>query len=145
MGWSHSAFLAQAAHEHVIDSCTSLKSVDRITRSSDYRLDRVRHFTYIDDFGALGLERHRSEMDGIQTEYGDAMEGKGLPPKASKHVAPSSDGAECIGVEVHGTKLTSGVHPAKIAKLVRRTRVYLARDIPRVSTCPSSAGTGRGC
>ena len=127
MGWSHSAFLAQKVHEHLIDSCTSLRLEDRITRSSDYRLDRIRHFAYIDDFGALGLRRHRTEMDRLQKQYGDVMAGKGLPPKASKYVPPSCDGVECIGVEVHGTELTCGVHPAKIAKLVLRTKAYLIR------------------
>ena len=35
---------------------------DRISRGSDFRLDRIRHFVYIDDFGMLGLERHKQEM-----------------------------------------------------------------------------------
>ena len=35
---------------------------------------------------------------------------------------------ECIGVEIHGTDLTAGVHPEKIWKLCRRTEAYLFRS-----------------
>ena len=41
MGFSHSVLLAQLAHEHVLDSCTSLSARDRITASTDGRVDRV--------------------------------------------------------------------------------------------------------
>ena len=121
MGWSHSAFLAQRCHEHIVDAHTSLRQEDRITRTSDYRIDRVRHNIYIDDFGALGLSCHLDELTRLQIEYEAVMGGKRLPPKASKTTRPSSAGVECIGVEIHGTDLTAGVHPEQIWKLCRRT------------------------
>ena len=40
MGWSHSVFVAQTAHEHMLDTDTGLRRCDRITRSSDLRVDR---------------------------------------------------------------------------------------------------------
>ncbi len=46
MGFSHAVYLAQAAHEHIIDTRTSLRSADRITRLTDVGLDRPRHSVY---------------------------------------------------------------------------------------------------
>lgn len=127
MGWSHSAFLAQKVHEHLVDTLTEFDPADRITRTSDYRVDRVRHFIYIDDFGGVCLARHKDRMARMQNQYNRVLAGKDLPPKLSKQVKPSCDGVECIGVEVHGVELTCGVHPTKLAKLVNRTRTYLRR------------------
>ncbi len=127
MGWSHSAFLAQKVHEHLVDTLTDFRPADRITRSSDYRVDRVRHFIYIDDFGGVCLARHKDRMARMQHKYNQVLSGKALPPKLSKQVQPTCDGVECIGVEVHGVDLTCGVHPTKLAKLVTRTRAYLQR------------------
>ena len=68
-------YLAQAAHEHVIDTLTSAKPEDRITRTSDYRLDRPRYSVYIDDRFGVALERHRGELERLQREYEDVMLG----------------------------------------------------------------------
>ena len=127
MGWSHSAYLAQAAHEYILDTCTSLRPEDRITSRSDYRVDRPRHFVYIDDFGLAGLTRHRARLDYLHDEYNAVLAGKRLPPKLAKQVRSSCDGVECIGVELHGRDLTAGVHPRKLAKLVDKTSAYLRR------------------
>jgi hypothetical protein len=83
MGWSHSAFLAQASHEHIVSTKTSIRDCDRITRSSDLLLDRPRHFIYIDDFGGICLERHRHILAKMQEEYNRVLAGEKLPPKLS--------------------------------------------------------------
>ena len=127
MGWSHSVYVAQAGHEHLINTLTLLKPSDCITRYSDYRLDRPRHLVYIDDLCLVGPEECRVELDSLLDQYTQVMTAKRLPPKPSKTVRPSADGVECIGVEVHGRDLTAGVHPEKLEILVRRTRAFLIR------------------
>ena len=42
MGWSHSVYLAQAAHEHLLNTRTLLQPCDRITADNDARVDRTR-------------------------------------------------------------------------------------------------------
>ena len=128
MGWSHSAFLAQAAHEFILDTrVRGMGSTSRITLSSDYRIDRPRHMVYIDDCGFFGLERHRSILLRMQADYDRVLSGVGLPPKPSKVVPPSSGGVEVIGVEVHGRHLTVGMAPSKLHSLISRTLGLLAR------------------
>ena len=51
MGWSHSAYLAQVAHVHLVVTRTSMKAADRITRANDFKVDRTRHTIYMDDMG----------------------------------------------------------------------------------------------
>jgi hypothetical protein len=76
MGWSHAAALAQAAHEYIVDSSTSLVGQDRLTRAGDFRLDRPRHMIYIDDFAGVCLERDRARLEAAQREYGAVLAGK---------------------------------------------------------------------
>ena len=123
MGWSHSAFLGQELHEHVLDTETSLASSDRITKHNDLRVDRARHQCYIDDLNMFSLDR--AELCRLQTEYVTACRRVGLTVKMSKVVLPSSDGVECIGMEVHGRHLTCGLSPRKMNKLLRRTEAVL--------------------
>ena len=127
MGWSHSAYLAQVAHEYQIASLSDLDPADRITKFADFRVDRPRYLVYIDDLILIGLECHLDRLTHLQQNYCDVMTRVGLPPKPSKVVPPSCEGVECIGVEVHGRHLTAGVHPAKLAKLARRTEALLQR------------------
>ena len=58
MGWSHSAFLAQRAHEHLVATRTLLGKGEPLSFSSDKRIDRIRYFIYIDDMNLIeGLPR----------------------------------------------------------------------------------------
>ena len=56
MGWAHSPYLAQAAHEHVIDTETGLRPADRICADNDTVVDRDRHQQYIDDLILYGYD-----------------------------------------------------------------------------------------
>jgi hypothetical protein len=125
MGWSHSVFVAQKGHEHIVDTHTSLRAEDRITSDSDYRLDRPRHGIYIDDMFMLALRRHLADLDDRLDEYLRVMPTQKLPPKPSKTTRPSADGVDCIGMEVHGRDMTVGPEPQKVDRLVRRTRMLL--------------------
>lgn len=125
MGWSHAAFLAQAAHEHIINTKTSLREEDRVTAQGDLRLDRPRHMVYIDDFNLFDDDKKRAAR--LHNEYKSAMQEAGLPTKASKDHPPSEEGVECIGVEFHGRRLTVGVSPQKLSALVVKTTRFLRR------------------
>ena len=128
MGWSHSVYVAQSAHLHLLDTMKGgFDAADRLTRSSDFRLDRVRHLVYIDDLCLVGPARFKSEMGELLDRYVARMADHSLPTKPSKVVRPSADGVECIGVEVHGRHRTAGVLPSKLAALVHRTRALLRR------------------
>ena len=120
MGWSHAAFLAQEAHEHIVNTKTSLSPRDRIERHRDAQLNRTRHMIYIDDCMMLGLDP--DEIRRLQVEYARVMEEVGLPTKPSKEVLPSANGVECLGLWVHGTDMTTGVHPDKLHRLTLRTQ-----------------------
>jgi hypothetical protein len=67
MGWSHSAYLAQEAHQHIVDSATSLNVRNRISRKGDFRLDRPRFAIYIDDFMIFGSDP--DELELLLQEY----------------------------------------------------------------------------
>ena len=128
MGWSHSAYLAQTAHEHLINTRTTLRPADRIVAGNDFLADRIRHSVYIDDMGVMGTDP--AEVDAKLAEYEQAMARAGLPLKMSKTVWASADGVELIGVVINGRGLTIGVAPAKLLKLIRRTEALL-----RVGRC----------
>lgn len=125
MGWSHSAYLAQVAHEHIVHTRTSLQSCDKVARENDFRLDRTRHSIYLDDTGFMGTDA--DDVDAKLDEYTRAMEAAGLPVKLSKTRRASADGMELIGVDIHGRDLTVGVHPSKLHQLARRTEAFLQR------------------
>jgi hypothetical protein len=123
MGWSHSVFVAQAAHEHILNSHTRLSPSDRIASASDLLLDRPRHAVYIDDLILFGT--NREEIADLQSHYVDVVSSLGLPAKPSKVVLPSCDGVECLGLEVHGRLHTVGLSVPKLQLVLRDTRLLL--------------------
>jgi reverse transcriptase-like protein len=127
MGWSHSVFLAQSCHEHILNTSTPLQPSDRLTPSSDFRLDRSRHQVYIDDLILVGADRqHLSEL---QQQYMTVMKDKNLPPKMTKVVEPKEDGVECLGLMVDGRRRTVGMAVPKLQLLIRDTRHLLSKDL----------------
>jgi hypothetical protein len=129
MGWSHSAYVAQMAHEHIIETSTSLARADRISKTLDFKLNRLRWMVYIDDFILFGPSDKISPtaLRQLQIEYVQALTAVGLPPKPSKEVQPSADGVECVGIDFDGTALTAGLHPIKLHLLAGRTETFLRR------------------
>ena len=124
MGFSHSVFLAQAAHEFIIDSRTSLRAVDRVTRRGDFRLDRMRHSVYIDDTHWLCLD-DPSIIQRALDEYCAVMADANLPAKPSKVVAPTASGVECLGLWVDGERGDIGLAAPKLQRLILGTRRLL--------------------
>lgn len=100
MGWSHSVFLAQAAHENIVNHiCPSLQPADRITAHTDLRVDRVRHQISIDDLNIFGPTREA--VRAAQNEYVGAIRGvTRLVVKDPKVVAPTEHGVTYISSQV---------------------------------------------
>lgn len=127
MGWSHSPRLAQAAHEHVLDTRTTLRRADRICADNDTVVDRERHQVYIDDL--MLFDYDADSLAATQRRYIDAVRAVGLVVKDSKVVLPSSGGVVCLGLEVHGVDHTVGATVAKLDALRADTRRLLAAGV----------------
>lgn len=125
MGWSHSVYLAQAAHESVL-RMAGFSDQDRLcAASSDKRVDRTRHQVYIDDLMMFGLDPVAIAL--AQDRYLAVVTRIGLPPKLSKLVRPTCGRVECLGIEVDGSALTIGLAPAKLWSLIVSTRLLISR------------------
>lgn len=123
MGWSHSVYVTQLIHQHLLDTETRLCHANRITSSNDSRLNRTRHLVYIDDLIFIGHDR--DDIEYLQQEYCQRMDAKEFKVKRSKIVKPTTNGVECLGVEVNGNDYTIGVHPKKLNQLIHDTRQVL--------------------
>lgn len=124
MGWSHSVFVAQAAHEHLLLTKGGFDPADLLTPDSDSNLDRVRLQVYIDDAIFFGTDP--ALVGAAQDRYLTTMSDAHLPPKLSKLVRPTCDPIECLGLQVDGVELTIGLSPSKLRALVDLTRALLA-------------------
>ena len=125
MGWSHSTFLAQAVHLHLLDTeVPALSSRDRITNDSDSRMDRPRHSVYLDDLGLYSADDPERLREAL-TQYLAACRRVGLAPKESKTVWPTAEGVSCLGLHIDGRRATVGVHPVRLRLLVNITRKLL--------------------
>lgn len=127
MGWSHSVFVAQAAHENLLNTQTNLSPADRVCHSAaDLNIDRPRHQLYIDDLNLFGPDP--VVLSKLQSGYVDAAIAAGLPVKPSKIVSASSEGVECLGLVMHGTRHELGLSVSKLAKLCNDTLTLLQAD-----------------
>ena len=124
MGWSHSVFVAQAAHEHLLTTKAGFTPSDFLTSFSDPYLDRTRLQVYIDDALFFGLDRAR--VTACQDRYMACLTDVHLPAKPSKVVRPTCAPVECIGLEVDGVNLTIGLSVPKLCDLINLTRSFLA-------------------
>lgn len=125
MGWSHSVYLAQIAHEHILNTLTPLAATDRISHATDKRVNRPRHQAYIDDLSIFGTDCQ--QLRQLLLQYVSVMDGLGLPVKPSKLVLPTSNGMECLGVYIDGQTGTIGVSANKLRHLSALTLALLCR------------------
>ena len=125
MGWSHSVLLAQSAHEHILDTDTTLRPADRISKSTDPFLDRVRHAVYVDDLILLSSDPHL--LASLQDHYMQTVQRWGFPVKLSKVVRPVCTGVELLGLDFCGVSFTYGLRPDKLAAMVHFTWQFLSR------------------
>ena len=132
MGWSHSVYVAQSAHEWLLDSELAgvLPAGDRIgafnSGFTDYHLNgqRIMHAVYIDDLSIFGTDK--AALAAVQRAYTGVAEAKGLAVKSSKVVAPSADSVEVLGLEINGTEHTIGLSVRKLEALCADTAALLA-------------------
>jgi hypothetical protein len=125
MGWSHSVYLAQAAHEHLLNTSTPLQPADRIfPHSADFQLSRSRHLVYIDDVCMFGPDP--VQLASWQQSYLEAAARAGVPAKTVKVVSPRSGPVEVLGLEMDGNRGTLGLSPARLELLARDTLAVLA-------------------
>jgi hypothetical protein len=123
MGWSHSVFVTQTIHQHLLNIETKLNDKDRINSNNDLLLNRTRHLVYIDDLIIIGHDRN--EIDLFQKDYCIQMENKNFKVKQSKIIPPTSTGVDCLGMELNGNDFTIGIHPIKLNQLIYDTRQLL--------------------
>jgi hypothetical protein len=124
MGFSHSVFLAQAAHEHLIRTRTSWLWRNRVALDTDTKLDRMRYAIYIDDVILVGP--HEDELLASQDEYAAAVGREHLLLKPSKRVRPTKNPVDCLGLCVDGVEHTIGLSPDKGRALINETYALLA-------------------
>ena len=86
MGWSHSVYITQSIHEHILNTFTGLMPSDRININNDLRINRIRHMVYIDDLIIIGF--NRLEVHRLQQQYISTVNAMRLPVKPSKVVPP---------------------------------------------------------
>ena len=156
MGWSHSVYLAQCAHEWLLDRATSLSAVDRLGCSrfdGDWFLrdSRVLHSVYIDDLALFSLDK--GELSRVLSQYVSVAGAHGLAVKQSKVCEPTSDAVEVLGLEVCGADHTIALTASKLESLRTQTARLVSefqRHTPHVVGRESSSGeagigAGVGC
>lgn len=128
MGFSHSVYLAQAIHEHIVDSRSSLREEDRmISARRVYELagSRVFHMIYIDDVLFFSLDK--SECEQALSSYENAVTSVGLPTKVSKRVSPTCEKVEGLGLTIDGRTKRLGVSASKLWSLCDDTVALFQR------------------
>jgi hypothetical protein len=124
MGWSHSVFLAQEAHLHLMFKSKVLSPDDRISKFSDMRLDRPRWFIYIDDFCIVGLDP--VDIRALQDVYLEVIRSCGFVAKPSKLVLPTSEPVSLLGLEFDGARRVFGLASEKLSVLCKDTRRFVS-------------------
>jgi hypothetical protein len=118
MGSSHSTFLAQAAHQHFIDSHVPLmKPADRLSSTSDLFVQRLKHGQYIDDCFWLDTSDGGAVANRAMEQYLAACERIGWVAKISKTVWPSSAGVEVLGIHIDGATGLVGMRADRLRLL----------------------------
>lgn len=125
MGFSHSAFIAQAVHEHVVATRTSLGREAAILPGCDTALDRLRYALYLDDGTFLGVDGPEA-LDAVLDEYMAAMISVGLPPKMKK-VEYARVRGTTLGLEFDGERHTLTLEPHKMLCLITDTEALVRR------------------
>ena len=150
MGWSHSVYVAQCAHERLLDRVTALRPCDRLGSvgfGGDYHLRdaRVLHSVYIDDLTLFALDRE--QLERVQHQYIAVANANGLAIKPSKVCAPTCGPVDVLGLEVDGTQHTIALSVPKLEALCADTSALVDRFLQcdtriadGVSGCARSVG-----
>ena len=123
MGFSHSVFLAQSVHEHILYSFARLSPADNILNVTSPLTSRPIHCIYIDDLVFLA-----PKDDSCLQQYDAAMcayQQAGLPPETKKCERPSITVKTVLGVDLNGARSRIALSPLRHSKMVAATVTLL--------------------
>lgn len=136
MGFSHSVFLAQCVHEHVVYSYSRLSPRDNLLNLVSPVVDRSLHALYVDDCVLIG-----PSVASVQEQYSSVLAAYSivqLPVKSSKCTEATTAPVTVLGVEINGARGTITLSIDRHYRIVRATVALLAqplvsaRDLARV-------------
>ena len=127
MGFSHSVFLAQCVHEHVVYSYSCLSPRDNLLNLASPVIDRTLHALYVDDCVLIGpsIGDVRQQYSSVQAAYARAL----LPVKRSKCTEATTSPVTVLGVEINGKRGTITLSIDRHYRIVRATAALLARPL----------------
>lgn len=127
MGFSHSVFLAQSIHEHVLYESGAVQPADNIVFLASPYVDRPLHGLYVDDCVLFGTEQHRLLL--VYRRVVDAYRAKRLPPKTAKCVEPTLQPVTVLGMDIDGRHASVSLSVRRHAKLLLATARFLAQPL----------------
>ena len=136
MGFSHSVFLAQSVHEHVLYSYSSLSPRDNLLNLVTPLIDRTVHGLYVDDCALVGMS-----VASVQKQYENVLKAYDkaqMPVKTSKCTPATTESVTVLGVDICGERGTISLSMERHSRIVRATAALLsqpvvfARDLARV-------------
>lgn len=122
MGWSHSVFLAQKAHENLIDNYVGLSPSERFGSNHPAILGEFLHGEYVDDYFSLGTDERRAR--NAAEKLVATCEELHLNTNLKKLVMPGAKMVTILGIECTSE---GSLEPAreKFRTLIRRTRRFI--------------------
>jgi len=120
MGWSHSVYVAQSVHEHVLYTMSNaINPLSNILLQSALHRYSYLHMIYIDDVVILGCAE--STVNEVIERVEEAYEMVGLRVNLKKKVAATSDPVPVIGVTTCGREQRLCVTSEQLTQLIHRT------------------------
>lgn len=126
MGFSHSVFIAQCVHEHIIYSNSNISPRHNLLNLISPRLDRCVHSLYIDD--CLLVAPTEAECLSAYRQIEAAYVSARLPAKKEKCQQPTTAAVTVLGVDINGISATLSLSPARHTKLIAATIQLLQKQ-----------------
>lgn len=132
MGWSHSVFVAQSIHEHILYANNIIQPCHNIINITSPVLQQGQplHSIYVDDLSLFDVVPHDTacvcSSSTICTQFASILSSyaaANFPPKQSKTVAPTVDGTVVLGMLMCRTNVC--VDHAKIRDTILTTVAML--------------------
>ncbi len=118
MGWTHSVFIAQSVHEHVLYVMyIPLNPINNILVQSV--LLTFLHLLYIDDLALMGYNKQK--LIELINEIKNAYERVGLKINIKKCVEPTMEPVKVLGIMIHGRKQRMMVAGDELVSLQYKT------------------------
>jgi hypothetical protein len=139
MGFSHSVFLAQSVHEHVLYRDQALRPSDNVQCLVSPWIDRPLHALYVDDNIGIGtnLEALTLQEDRVHKAYERAL----LPPNHKKCVKATLNLVTVLGVDIDGRRGVVSLNPVKLRTIVSATEKLLAKRLVNGRELSALVGT----